>query len=60
MKIEKEQVLEIVAGWISKNKGYTKPPPVKMLEDGSVIVDEEKRLAEIKPCTHKENREIFT
>lgn len=48
MVIEKEQVLNIVAGWISLNKGYTSPPHVKMLEDGSVVMDKEGRFNELK------------
>jgi len=39
--IEKEKVLEIVAGRISLNWMYTAPPEVKMLPDGSIKIDNE-------------------
>ena len=40
-KLSKEEVLQIVAGWISIKWGYNAPPEVEMLEDGSVCLKED-------------------
>ena len=39
--IKKDQVLKIVAGWISREWMYTCPPNVTMLNDCSIILTED-------------------